>query len=78
MLETGAPEVLSDYCLEWCALVRSHTALNIRSLDGKTPATMMTGDTSDISFLVEFSWYDWVWYVTPQGTTVRRQLRSHL
>ena len=60
MLETAAPEVLWDYCLEWCALVRSHTALNIPKLNGRTPATMMTGDTSDISFLAEFGWYDWV------------------
>ena len=52
MSETGAPEILWDYCLEWCALIRSHTALNIRQLNGKTPATMMTGDTSDISFIV--------------------------
>ena len=25
----------------------------------------MTGDTSDISFIVEFGWYDWVWFVSP-------------
>ena len=67
MLETGAPEVLWDYCLEWCALVRSHTAHNIRVLDGQTPATRMTGDTSDISMLAEFGWYDWVWYVDREG-----------
>ena len=69
MLETQAPEVLWDYCLEWCAMIRSHTALNIHELDGKTPATRMTGDTSDISFLAEFGWYDWVWYIDPQGGT---------
>jgi len=67
MLETHAPEVLWDYCLEWCALVRSHTALNINSLDGQTPATKITGDTVDISHLAEFSWYDWVWYVDKSG-----------
>ena len=67
MLETGAPEVLWDYCLEWCSLIRSHTAHNIRALCGETPATMMTGDTSDISMLAEFGWYDWVWYITIQG-----------
>ena len=68
MLETGAPEVLWDYCIEWCAQVRSHTALNINGLNGQVPATTMTGDTSDISFLAEFSWYEWVWYISPQGT----------
>ena len=64
MLETNAPEVLWDYCLEWCALVRSHTAHNIRSLDGRVPATRVTGDTADISHLAEFGWYDWVWFVS--------------
>ena len=28
---------------------------------------MMTGDTSDISFLAEFGWYDWVWYWDLEG-----------
>ena len=54
MIDTGAPEVLWDYCLEWCALVRSHTALNIPVLDGQVPATRMTGDTADTSFLAKF------------------------
>ena len=67
MLETGAPEVLWDYFLEWCALIRSHTALNIHELGGQTPATKMTGDTSNISFLAEFGWYDWVWYDDPRS-----------
>jgi len=67
MSSTGAPEVLWDYCMEWCALVRSHTALNIHELNGQVPATRMTGDTVDISFLAEFGFYDWVWFITPQG-----------
>ena len=29
MIEKAVPEVLWDYCLEWCALVRSNTALNL-------------------------------------------------
>ena len=60
MTETGAPEVLWDYCLEWCAHVRSNLALNIGKLDGQTPATMMTGDTADISHIAEFGWC-WMW-----------------
>ena len=67
MADTGAPEVLWDYCLEWCAQIRSHTALNICGLDGKTPATKVHGDTADISHLAEFGWYDWVWYVDKKG-----------
>ena len=62
MMETNAPEVVWDYCLEWCALIRSHTALNIRSLDGQVPATKITGDTRDISHLAEFGFWDWAWF----------------
>ena len=65
MTETGAPKVVWDECLKWCALVRSHTALNIFSLEGQTPIAKLTGETPDISFLAEFSFYDWVWYISP-------------
>ena len=68
MMETNAPEVVWDYCLEWCALVRSNTALNIRSLDGQVPATVITGDTSDISHLAEFGFWDWVWFVDTKNS----------
>jgi hypothetical protein len=67
MISTGCPEPLWDYCIEWSALVRSYTAMNIHELDGQTPATKMTGDTVDISFLAEFGFYDWVWFIDPQG-----------
>ena len=67
MLETGAPEVVWDWCLEWCALVRAHTALNMHELKGKTPMTKMTGETADISFLSEFGFYNWVWYIDQEG-----------
>jgi hypothetical protein len=29
---------------------------------GQVPATIMTGDTADISQICQFSWYDWVMY----------------
>ena len=67
MTDKNPSEVVWDYCLEWCSLIRSHTALNIRLLNGQVPATKMTGDTCDISFLAEFGFYDWVWYVQPKG-----------
>ncbi len=67
MVETGSLEVLWDHWVVWCALVRSHTALNIRALEGEVPNTVITGDTADISFLAEFGWYQWVWFITPKG-----------
>ena len=76
MTETGCPEVLWDYCYEWCGLIRSHTALNIRALDGQVPMTKLTGDTADISFLAEFSFYQWVWYITPSGKTDNQEAQD--
>ena len=75
-METNAPEVLWDYGLEWCALVRSHTAHNIRSLDGRVPATRVTGDTADISHLAEFGWYDWVWFVEHKTSDGQEETRE--
>jgi hypothetical protein len=42
----------------------SHMALNHIELDGEVPATVISGDTSDISYIAEFSIWDWVWYRT--------------
>ncbi len=80
MTQTGCPEVYWDYCFEWCANVRSHTALNIPALQGRTPAAKLTGETPDISFLAEFGFYDWVWHISPapQGTLQRKRLGRYL
>jgi hypothetical protein len=59
------PAIFWDRVIMWCAEVRSHMALNHIELDGEVPATVISGDTSDISYLAEFSIYDWVWYITP-------------
>ena len=59
------PAVFWDRVIMWCAEVRSHMALNHMELDGEVPATVISGDTSDISYIAEFSIWDWVWYITP-------------
>jgi len=51
------------------ALIRQHTVSSIRELDGEVPATRMTGETGDMSFLCEFGRYKYVWFLTPQHTT---------
>ena len=43
--------------------------MNIAELRGQVPATRITGDTADVSFLAEFGWYDWVWFVSPHDHT---------
>jgi hypothetical protein len=58
MRQTHAPYVLWDFCIELMSKIRSHTALDILVLQGDTPHTFLTGDTSDIYHLCEFRWYD--------------------
>ncbi|CAB9505252.1 Reverse transcriptase (RNA-dependent DNA polymerase) [Seminavis robusta] len=75
MTTTDSLECLWDMCFIFCGLTRSHAALLIRELDGQVPATLLTGDTADISHICEFGWYDWVWYLSPerQGESMERK-----
>lgn len=70
MIETQAPACLWDLCLVYQSLIRRHTSLNIRhtslnirELQGDVPQTVITGDPSDISFIAEIAWYDYVWFL---------------
>ena len=65
MRASNAPLVFWDRCFELQCLIRSHVALNIPTLEGMTPMEKLTGNTQDISFLVEFGWWDRVWYIKP-------------
>ena len=65
MRRSNAPAVLWDHCLMLMAERCSHTAF---AQDGSgPPIQQLTGDTPDISHIVEHKWYDWVklideWY----------------
>ena len=59
MIATGAPECLWDLGLTYRALIRCHTAQNVRGLGKEIPQTILTGDSPDISPNCEFGWYDW-------------------
>jgi hypothetical protein len=59
------------------AEIRSHSVLDILELDGDTPMTRVTGDTSDISHLCEFSWYDHVWYIDKLDPLQNRKLARY-
>ena len=68
MMKTKAPKNLWDHCLELEALIRSNTAQSSYELDSQVPETVVSGQTSDISTVAEFAWYDWIyWWDTVSG-----------
>ena len=62
MIRTGSPKVLWDDCLELEAEIWSSTASNIFELEGEVLKTVMNGETTNITQLCEFGWYDWVYF----------------
>ena len=62
MVATHTPAMLWDHCSEWRAKVMSNTARGNYRLQSQVPETMLTGQTSDISNLAEYGWYEWVKY----------------
>ena len=63
MRRSNAPAVLWDHCLMLMAERRSHTSFG-SNVNGP-PIQQLTGDTPDISHLVEHRWFDFVWYSNP-------------
>ena len=57
-----SPEAIWGDCLELEAHIRSNTALHIFELDGVTPETKMSRETSDLTTFYEFGWYQWDYF----------------
>ncbi len=55
MLQMGSPKPLWDHSLDLEALVHSFTSNDIYMTAGQVPETLMTGDTTDISHIADFS-----------------------
>lgn len=72
MTARGVPKVLWDRCFVYCCEIRSHMALGHFDQEGECGATIIHGETADISHLVEFSFYDWVWFVSPKESHMDR------
>ena len=68
LLKTATTKALWDHCLEYEALIRSHTANGIFANNGEVPETVLKGTTADISAISEFGWYDWVMYHEPTAS----------
>ena len=62
MKKLACPARLWDYFAELQANIRCHTARDIPTLNGQVPKTVNTGNTANISELVEFGWYQWIYY----------------
>ena len=62
MKSRNVPKVLWDYCARWSCDVRSKTSSNLFILDGRTPFEAVTGDTPDISSIMDYDFYEPVWY----------------
>jgi hypothetical protein len=60
MIKSGSPKRLWYDCLVRESYVISSTALDIFSLEGQVPYTIVKGQTSDISPLAEYVWYEWI------------------
>ena len=56
------PVRLWYYCAELKEKIRCHTAHDIPTLNCQVPETVVVGNTEDISELVEFGWYQWLYY----------------
>jgi hypothetical protein len=61
-LRANISKVLWDHCRRQQAYVRSHTALDIFSLEGQVPETQVFGNQADISTVAEYAWYEFVEY----------------
>jgi hypothetical protein len=62
MVSAKSPKRLWDDCVELEAEIKSHTALAGYHHQGEVPATLLTGETSDISRIAEFGWYQWIYW----------------
>ena len=67
MFRTNCPRALWDYGYVHVARIMRVTASHANDLNGRTPHEKVTGETPDISHLLDFSFYDWCWYVPAQG-----------
>jgi len=73
MSATNTPGVLWDDGLQHYSAVRCHTVNTTHETQGEVPQTIITGEQSDIAWLAEFGWYTYVWYMSPEDTSMERK-----
>ena len=61
-IQANSPLILWCFCLERRALVNRSIVKNNFQLNGTTPHSFLTGETTNISNICAFGWYEWIKY----------------
>jgi hypothetical protein len=56
------PKRLWNYCGVWVSKIRNVIAGSSPALNDRVPDERITGETPEIAELIEFEWYELVWY----------------
>jgi hypothetical protein len=62
MVSRGVPQRLWDFCCKWSCEVRNKSAGNLYLLENRTPYEAVMQNTPDISSLLPYDFYDYVWF----------------
>jgi hypothetical protein len=62
MTSKQVPQRLWDFCSKWSCDIRNKTAGNVYALEDQTPYEATLGNTPHISSLLNFDFYDPIWY----------------
>jgi len=62
MKTNKVPTRLWDFCCKWSCDIRNKTSSNHFQLEGRTPFEALMGTTPNISSLIDFDFYQPVWY----------------
>jgi hypothetical protein len=68
MKSRNVPQQLWDFCCKWSCDVKSKTSGTAFQLEGRTPYEAILGDTPDISSLIDYDFYEPVWYYCETNT----------
>ena len=70
IFQTNCPKSLWNYGLPHFASIMQMTATHAAGLNGQTPLGALLGETPDISHLLDFGWYDFIWFKENAGLDV--------
>jgi hypothetical protein len=68
MSRSKSPRRLWDYCVQCAAAKGRVTAHSLPSLAGRVSHEILSGHTLDISELIQFVWYEPIWFFDPNAS----------